>query len=44
MIFDKIFVHPTRSRTILTEDPAFKPVPGAAGISFTCAPLYLLAT
>lgn len=44
IIFERIFVHPTKSSTILTEEPAFKPVPGAAGISLTCAPLYLFAT
>jgi len=44
IIFERIFVHPTKSSTILTEEPAFNPVPGAAGISLTCAPLYLFAT
>jgi len=43
-IFESILVYHANSKTLLTEEPAFKPVPGAAGNNLTFADLYLIYT
>jgi hypothetical protein len=40
-IFERIFSYQASSRTALNDEPAFKPVPGAAGINFTIHALFL---
>ena len=42
MIFDNTFSNPASSRTALTEDQAFKPVPAVAGKSLIIHALYLV--
>lgn len=44
MIFDRMFVYPASSATERRAEPAFKPVPGAAGMSLIIADLYLYDT
>jgi len=44
MIFESIFSYPASSRTDLTAEPAFIPVPIDAGISLTTADLNFLTT
>ncbi|OQB41769.1 MAG: hypothetical protein BWY04_00661 [candidate division CPR1 bacterium ADurb.Bin160] len=44
IILDKIFSYPAKSKTDLTEDPAFNHVPCVAGNNLTIHALYLLVT
>jgi hypothetical protein len=44
IILDNIFSYPAKSKTDLTEEPAFNHVPGVAGNILTVHALYLFVT